>query len=269
VKVGPFVEFLFQLFLDSVFYFLGEFRKWKPVVWPEGQFKLPLSQVHRGFHLSGIQENTLEAFREAKKRGAEMIELDVQLSKDNIPVVFHDSNLDRWCKEKSLLVCELSAFELKQKVNAPSLQEVLRDDLIPKFINIELKQIKSPRREFAFRIAEVVNATSSNQRVLFSSFDPLLLRAMGKQLPNVLRALLITKTNHGKPAAKWIQNYWAGGVSLCHMINVDQDLCTEIFLQKINKRKIPFAVWTVNNLTKAQYLRSRGALSIISDQESI
>ena len=44
----------------------------------------PNWQLHRGFWQEGLRENTMEAFRQAKKLKCEMIELDVQLSSDQI-----------------------------------------------------------------------------------------------------------------------------------------------------------------------------------------
>lgn len=50
--------------------------------------------AHRGF--SAIApENTLAAFEVAIACGASSIEFDIQLSADNIPVIFHDATLDR------------------------------------------------------------------------------------------------------------------------------------------------------------------------------
>lgn len=42
--------------------------------------------------LPGINfvENTIESFREAYNRGAQMVEFDVVLTKDKIPIVYHD-----------------------------------------------------------------------------------------------------------------------------------------------------------------------------------
>ncbi len=50
--------------------------------------------AHRGFS-SIAPENTLAAFELAIARGASSIEFDIQLSADSVPVVFHDSTLDR------------------------------------------------------------------------------------------------------------------------------------------------------------------------------
>ena len=49
---------------------------------------------HRGF--SGeYPENTMLAFQKAVEAGCEGIELDVQLTKDLVPVIMHDEKVDR------------------------------------------------------------------------------------------------------------------------------------------------------------------------------
>ena len=50
--------------------------------------------AHRGY-AAKYPENTLKALNEAVKAGASMIEFDVQLSKDLIPVMLHDDNFKR------------------------------------------------------------------------------------------------------------------------------------------------------------------------------
>ena len=54
--------------------------------------------AHRGLHdnKSDAPENSMKAFQKAVDAGYG-IELDVQLSKDQIPVVFHDETLNRMC----------------------------------------------------------------------------------------------------------------------------------------------------------------------------
>lgn len=52
--------------------------------------------AHRGFS-ANYPENTLLAFREAMNAGAWMIETDIRLSADDVPMIFHDSSLKRVC----------------------------------------------------------------------------------------------------------------------------------------------------------------------------
>ena len=40
-------------------------------------------------------ENTLDSFREARRRGAAWVEIDVKLTADNVPIVMHDASLMR------------------------------------------------------------------------------------------------------------------------------------------------------------------------------
>ena len=54
--------------------------------------------AHRGLHdnKTDAPENSLKAFQLAVDAGYG-IEMDVQLSKDEVPVVFHDETLNRMC----------------------------------------------------------------------------------------------------------------------------------------------------------------------------
>lgn len=68
--------------------------------------------AHRGLHdrALGIVENTRTAFRRAVEDGFG-IECDLQLSRDLVPVVFHDATLDRLTRRKGA-VSALDAAEL-------------------------------------------------------------------------------------------------------------------------------------------------------------
>ena len=52
--------------------------------------------AHRGYTLH-YPENTLSAVRGAIAAGARYVEVDVQLSRDEVPVLFHDHTLKRLC----------------------------------------------------------------------------------------------------------------------------------------------------------------------------
>ena len=54
----------------------------------------PLILGHRGA-AGAVPENTLMAFDRGLKDGAHMIECDVHVSRDGVPVVIHDPDLDR------------------------------------------------------------------------------------------------------------------------------------------------------------------------------
>ncbi len=99
--------------------------------------------AHRGY--SGrFPENTMAAFAAAVDAGADMIELDVGLSADGIPMVIHDETLDRTTTGSGPVVAHTAA-EL-QGLGVPSLEEILQRINIP--INIELKRgAPAPRHD--------------------------------------------------------------------------------------------------------------------------
>jgi glycerophosphoryl diester phosphodiesterase len=66
--------------------------------------------AHRGYQ-KYYPENTLLAVRKAIAAGALFIEIDVQLSRDQVPMVYHDDTLDR-VSARSGKVSELTAREL-------------------------------------------------------------------------------------------------------------------------------------------------------------
>ncbi len=58
----------------------------------------PIFIAHRGY-AAAYPENTLIAIDAARQAGAEFVEVDIQLSADQVPVLFHDRNLERLCQQ--------------------------------------------------------------------------------------------------------------------------------------------------------------------------
>ncbi|MGN0330147.1 MAG: glycerophosphodiester phosphodiesterase family protein [Kineothrix sp.] len=101
--------------------------------------------AHRGLHENGSDapENSMKAFEKAVQGGYGM-EMDVQLSKDGIPVIFHDFTLKRLCgvpgKIKDYTYRELQQFRLfRTEERIPALKDVLKlvDGRVP--LIVELK----------------------------------------------------------------------------------------------------------------------------------
>jgi glycerophosphoryl diester phosphodiesterase len=64
--------------------------------------RLPKVIGHRGAALRA-PENTLAGFRKAAELGCRMVEFDVRLCLDEVPVVFHDDRLERVTDGKGLV----------------------------------------------------------------------------------------------------------------------------------------------------------------------
>ncbi|MCA9216456.1 MAG: hypothetical protein KDB27_25480 [Planctomycetales bacterium] len=74
----------------------------------------PILAAHRGGVVTEkSSECSLTAIRLAAKLGYDLVEVDVQRSRDGVPIVFHDNTLDKACgREES--VSELNATDLEQ-----------------------------------------------------------------------------------------------------------------------------------------------------------
>ena len=105
--------------------------------------------AHRGLHDNNhqIPENSLAAFQRAVDAGYG-IELDVQLSADRTPVVFHDATLGRMCGINRR-VNELTFAELRQlslvntKEHIPSFQEALAlvNGKVPLLVELKMEHL--------------------------------------------------------------------------------------------------------------------------------
>lgn len=157
--------------------------------------------AHRGLHdnTSNAPENSLRAFEFAVKNGYG-IELDVQLTKDFIPVVFHDYNLVRACgvdcKVKDLTYEELNQFYLfRSTERIPRLEEVLRIINGKVSVIIELK--------VKWNLKKTCQITDSILRhykgtYCIESFSPFALIWYRKHHPEVMRGQLSSDFNKDK-----------------------------------------------------------------------
>ncbi len=112
--------------------------------------------AHRGSRLTA-PENTLEAVSIARDEGADGIELDVQLSADGEPFIFHDDNAQRLTGENLLVARtpwrELRKLKVLGKHRIPHLDEVLRavEDWKGAELTIDLHQDSLKLAEVAAR----------------------------------------------------------------------------------------------------------------------
>ncbi len=247
----------------ALLWLFASLKYWRPRPWPQSALTLPRVQAHRGHWWQGPQENTLVSFKRAADLGYEMCELDVQLSSDGVPVVFHDYDLKRLGSGDARSVKNTSAADLQSKVSAPTLEAVLR--AIPKMFNIEIKSNVSKDVGLEKAVSEVVKKCGAENRVLISSFNPVALRRISRLLPHCPMALLAS----GEVSSEnkiYLRKLWLCGFSRAHMLNLEQKMLTPRRIESLKKRQVPIAAWTVNDLTSAKSLCELGVDSIITDQ---
>lgn len=151
---------------------------------PRPHFDRPIA--HRGLHnrAQGVIENSRSAFEAAIARGF-AIECDVQLSRDGVPIIFHDDDLERLTGLKGLIGSrtaeELTATPLLDSAAGDRPMQLTHFlELISgrTLLQVELK--KQPNAEMADTLARTAAAAIADYDgpMTVESFDPHLLSAI-------------------------------------------------------------------------------------------
>lgn len=225
----------------------------------------PLVIGHRGVR-GPRPENTMAAFEEAARQGADALELDVLVCGSGEAVVIHDPTLERATGGADRrAVAELSYEELRRVdvgggCSVPLLAEVLafaRGRGLG--VNVEIKREAPSRRAVAAAAARLVRGFDPACPIVVSSFDPAMLVMFGAMAPRVPRALLVHRT--------WYQRYALSlplplGVTAVH---VERTIASPGLLRRLKGLGLVVNVWTVNAASEAVDLAAIGADGIISD----
>ncbi|GAB4469656.1 MAG: glycerophosphodiester phosphodiesterase [Anaerolineae bacterium] len=241
---------------------------------------LPLPDFYRGrllvfAHRGARQqapENTLSAFLRAAELGADGVELDVQLTADAVPVVIHDGTLSR-TTDGSGRVAELPWAALRELdagawfrpefagTRIPTLTEVFETLGGRLLINIELKDFSLSAR-LASVVIETVHRHNMAGQVLFSSFNPLMLRHARRLAPEIPVGYLYAPDLPLPLAKGWLARPVIGRHEARHphFSMVDQ-----AYMAWARRSGYRVNVWTVNGAEDIRRMRDLGVDMIISD----
>jgi glycerophosphoryl diester phosphodiesterase len=180
-----------------------------PITRPVGPDSVPAVVAHRGY--SGVApENTLSAVEAGMRTGAEYIEIDVHSSADGVPVVLHDSTLDRTTDGTGALadvtydyVAGLDAGSWFSSAFAgqsvPTLGDVL--DLMKGRAPELLLEIKGPETyDEMLTTIDVIRDRDQLDQVILQSFDEQVLRD-AREIEPELRLALLRSTIDTDPVA--------------------------------------------------------------------
>ena len=165
----------------------------------------PLVIAHRG--ASGeLPENTLPAYERAIELGADMIEIDLHLTRDGGIAVVHDAGLERIGGRGEVgdaTLGELRALDAGGGARVPSLEEVLDafGSRIP--FNLEIKcSERGPYADLERRTLEAVERRGLLGRTLFSCFEDPVLARLRALAPEARLALLISPRSQERALAR-------------------------------------------------------------------
>ena len=189
------IVFIIFLFIVILYLFMIQPRH----KGPDSSPFLLYHYAHRGLHdnKKGIPENSLTAFQKAVANGYGM-ELDVQLTKDGVPVVFHDFDLNRMCGiNKKIIHMDWSELQTVHLLNTtegiPSFESVLQEvnGATPLIVELKIENLDK-------KLPETVNRLLSNYNGLYciESFNPGVLYWYRKNNPSIIRGQLSTNFQH-------------------------------------------------------------------------
>lgn len=233
--------------------------------------------AHRGAS-AYYPENTMASFKGAVELGAEMIELDVLLSRDGVPVVFHDAKLEGHSSGKGLL----SRYTLRQLkkldagawfdkgfagVQIPTLEEVLAFAAGTIALNIEIKT-EAVRDQRSGGIVEkclqLVKEYGMGRHVLFSSFDYRAVTHLKTLDPHMPVALLYNRAaSKNRLPGELVKQYKADACNMSYrQFNAKRR-------RDLNSRGIPHFIYTVDHPNRMRKLLDAGVTGIFTNKPDL
>jgi len=226
--------------------------------------------AHRGFS-SRYPENTMLAFERAIELGADGAEFDVQLSRDGIPVVFHDESLTRITGDdrliKDLTLAELKEFDISYRFQGkcpvqriPTLEEYFTLVQNRDFLSIlEFKTAIFEYDGIEQKVIDMIRRFGLSERIVLSSFNHYTLlrcKAIAPELP----CGILYECRIAEP-----QNYCNTlGMQYLHP---DYRFLSDEELAKYERAGVKTSPWTVDGDEEIRYLlRQQNIFAIMSNK---
>lgn len=225
----------------------------------------PLTIGHRGSDL-GV-ENTLEAVKGAIDSGADFAEVDIQLTKDQVPVAAHDDNLSRMAGRfkniNSLTLEELQSISLSQygmEGHVPTLEELLRLSKGKIRLLIELKAVSGKEREILVdQILALIEKYDFEKDCILMSLDFDLIHLVRQKNPTLKTGCCM----FGNLGETTVENL----LSLdCDFVVIEENMVSNSFISACRQAWLPVYVWTVDLEENMRKYLDMGVNGLISDK---
>ena len=223
--------------------------------------------------------NTLEALQLADEMGADVLEIDLQLTKDGVLVLHHDDTLDRITDMKGLIAAKTWAELQKadsgyhtvidgQSFRAKGIKIARLEEAFTRFPSkrwvIEIKN----DNEASNRLCALISQFNQSNRVIVASFHDGAMKTFRKACPKVataysgdeVRVFLIA--SHLR-LSRFVQS---PGVALqIPTFAAGFDLTDPHFVSTAKSRGLKVQYWTINDPKEMRHLIERKADGIMTD----
>jgi len=220
--------------------------------------------AHRGGHVKA-PENTAASIREAIAVGAQYAEIDVQISKDGVLVVTHDSDFSRMGgvarKVWELTYDEMRAIPLGgrsdpefRSESTPTFDQVLGEAKDHIKLNVELKYYGDHQPRLAERVVQEVRNRGMTNEVIIQCLEYAPLQEVQRFAPEIPVGYLLS-VNARRPARLKV-NFLGTALSRAN----------GAFVRTAHRQGQQVHVWTVNKTEAMQRMIDIGADSLITDR---
>ena len=270
-------------FVVCIFIFLRLYEYYAP-----GKHKKIEIQGHRGAR-GILPENTLAAFKYAIENNIDTLELDLNITKDNEIIIYHDKNINtEICNGISKPIKTLSLKEIKEydcgskkNINFPN-QQTVPGEKIPTFIelinliqteyknknikmNIEIKTTKSLDTDdevynFSNKLIDIIHKYNIAGDVTIQSFDIRALKDVKEIDPSITTSYIIEEK---LPSIDSLINTSKQlGVKI---ISPEYKLIDKQIVKKLQESGFKVLPWTINDMNIIKQNIEYGVDGIITD----
>lgn len=198
--------------------------------------------AHRGYPKK-FPENTLSSFQAALDLGYTHLELDVQLTKDGVPVVFHDWTLERMTDGTGNLrdytLSELKWLRVAGSEQIPTLEEALCLLKGKVIVDIELKKMGNMYPGLEQIVLDMLASMGMREKSLITSFDHFALEKV-RELNDQIDIGLI---NHSASPALFPYMKKLN----CKYVSVHYPYINEKFIELCNENEVILIPYTIDN----------------------
>lgn len=227
---------------------------------------------HRGAPDIAHPENTVASIERALRAGADGVEVDVRMTRDDVLVLCHDASLQRTAGVALDVATTPYAELLRHKL--PGGHDVPRLDAVTALLAgrgrlvAEVKTSPWPSarrvaigRRVAAELGALLPGSGCGPDLVVSSFDPILLTIVRAHAPGLRTALL---TRPGVPAATTIRRALSGGHAEAHP-HVRSLLYHPQLVAPSRRLGVGLTAWTVNRPDDLRRLAAVGVEAVITD----
>lgn len=227
--------------------------------------------AHRGYS-AAAPENTMSAFKAALDKKADVLEFDVQVSQDGVPVIIHDNTVDRTTngkgEVKKLTFAQLQALEVRSQLNNQTVEKIpiLKDvlDLAKTSSVILYPEIKGYRtkEDISMIVKEIMKAGFEDKSVIqsFNHNDFDVVRSISSKVKIAL--LVNNDLNQFMTALDKAIAYKNADL----FVNSGLLLKYPRLIDLAHMNGVEIVAWTVDDKSSASTLQEKGVDGIITNR---